>query len=184
VKKRGSTLASSSSTDPEQSSGDSRGVTPSHVVGRLGKPHGLDGFIGIYAEEADLVHLQPGNVVYVADEAYTIRAIRRGNKGHQVSFVGVTSRDAAETIRGNDVLVAERRDLSEHEYWPEDLIGLDVRPGGGVVIAVDHGPSQDRLVIERSGTRFEVPFVDELVPVVDVAGGFVEVVEIEGLSSR
>jgi 16S rRNA processing protein RimM len=49
---------------------------------------------------------------------------------------------------------------------------------------VDHGPSQDRLVIERSGTRFEVPFVDELVPVVDVAGGFVEVVEIEGLSSR
>jgi ribosomal 30S subunit maturation factor RimM len=37
-------------------------------------------------------------------------------------------------------------------------------------------------VIERGGSRFEVPFVDELVPVVDIDGGFVEVVEIEGLT--
>ncbi len=95
----------------------------------------------------------------------------------------MTSRDAVEAIRGNDVLVSERRELSENEFWPEDLIGLEVRPNGGVVVAVDHGPSQDRLVIERSGTRFEVPFVDELVPVVDMAGGFVEVTEIDGLSS-
>jgi ribosomal 30S subunit maturation factor RimM len=39
------------------------------------------------------------------------------------------------------------------------------------------------LVIERDGRRFEVPFVDELVPVVDPAGGFVEITEIEWLSS-
>lgn len=112
-----------------------------------------------------------------------MRAIRRGKKGQQVAFVGLTSRDQVEALRGNDVFVAERRDLSENEYWPDDLVGLEVRPGGGVVVAVEHGPSQDRLVIERSGTTFEIPFVDELVPVVDVAGGHVEIVEIDGLSS-
>ena len=112
-----------------------------------------------------------------------MRAIRRGKKGHQVAFVEVTSRDGAEAIRGSEVSVHERRDLSEREYWPEDLIGLEVRPRGGVVVGVSHGQAQDRLVIERAGGTFEVPFVDQLVPVVDVAAGYVSVVEIEGLSS-
>lgn len=152
-------------------------------MGRLGKPNGLDGFIGIYVEDEDLVHLQPDSIVHVANEPYTVRAIRRGKKGHQVAFTGVDSRGGAEAIRGSDVFVAVRRQLSEGEYWPEDLIGLEVRPGGGVVAAVDHGQAQDRLVIERAGASFEVPFVDELVPVVDIAAGFIEVTEIEGLSS-
>jgi 16S rRNA processing protein RimM len=49
------------------------------------------------------------------------------------------------------------------------------------VVAVNHGPAQDRLVIERDGVRFEVPFVDPLVPVVDVEAGYIETNEIEGL---
>ncbi|HEX6287211.1 MAG TPA: ribosome maturation factor RimM [Acidimicrobiia bacterium] len=161
----------------------SRGVVPPHVVGRLGRPNGLDGFIGIYVDDEDLVHLQPDSIVHVAGEPHTVRAIRRGKKGHQVAFLEVTSREGAEAIRGSDVSVHERRDLSEGEYWPEDLVGLEVRPGGGVVAGVSHGQAQDRLVVERAGLKFEVPFVDELVPVVDVAEGYVEVVEIEGLSS-
>jgi ribosomal 30S subunit maturation factor RimM len=36
-------------------------------------------------------------------------------------------------------------------------------------------------VVEREGARFEVPFVTELVPEVDVTGGFVVVNLIEGL---
>lgn len=149
----------------------------------MGRPSGLDGFLGIYVEDEDLVHLQPDSVVYIASEPYTVRAVRRGKKGHQVAFEGVTSRDAAEAMRGSDVFVPERRQLSEDEYWPADIIGLEVRPGGGVVAAVSHGPSQDRLVIERTGSRFEVPFVDELVPVVNIAGGYIEIAEIDGLSS-
>lgn len=89
----------------------------------------------------------------------------------------------AEEIRGNDVVVAQRRELADNEFWPDDLVGLEVKPGGGTVVSVTHGPSQDRLLIERDGNRFEVPFVDELVPVVDITAGFLEIAEIEGLSS-
>jgi 16S rRNA processing protein RimM len=92
---------------------------------------------------------------------------------------------AAEAIRGNDVMAVERRELGENEYWPEDLVGLDARdPDGkglGKVSALVTGGAQDRLVIEGEGTRFEVPFVTELVPDVDLAGGFVVVNPIEGL---
>lgn len=170
MKKKELALASSSSTDQ-------LGVP----VGRLGRPNGLDGFIGIYIEPEDLVHLEQGSIVRVGDRSCQVRAVRTGKKGPQVAFVGVTTREQAESIRGSEVFVAGRRELGQGEFWPEQLVGLEVRPAGGVVVAVEHGAAQDRLVIERDGTRFEVPFVDDLVPTVDVAAGFVVVAEIEGL---
>jgi 16S rRNA processing protein RimM len=111
-----------------------------------------------------------------------VRALRQGKKGPQVAFDGITDRAGAESIRGAEVFVSRRRELEEGEYWPGDLVGLEVRPGGGEVVAVAHGPAQDRLVVERSGTRFEIPFVSALVPVVDIDAGYVEIVEIDGLS--
>lgn len=119
----------------------------------------------------------------IAGRPYVVRALRRGKKGPQVAFEDVTDRDRAAELRGADVSVAARRDLGDGEYWPEDLVGLEVRPGGGVVVGVSHGPAQDRLVVERDGARFEIPFVDELVPTVDIEAGFLEVSEIDGLSS-
>lgn len=166
-------LESSSSTDG----------SASVSIGRLGRPNGLEGFLGIYVEEEDLVHLEPHSTVFVEGRPHTVRAVRRGKKGYQVAFEEVTDRDGAEAIRGSVVAVPERRQLSSDEFWPEQLIGLEVRPGGGRIAAVAHGPAQDRLLVERDGISFEVPFVDELVPVVDIDEGYVEIAEIEGLSS-
>ena len=186
VRKRGSPLGSSSSTD--RPNGDATGADgpadASTPVGRLGRPNGLKGFLGLYVEDEDLGHFQPGTVVTVGGRDLTVRALRRGNKGHEVAFEGVTDRSGAESLRGSDVLVPERRQLSGDEFWPSDLVGLTVMPGGGEVVGVEHGPAQDRLVIQRGDLRFEIPFVRDLVPVVDIEGGFVEIVEIEGLSPR
>ncbi len=152
------------------------------IVGRLGRPNGLKGFLGLYVEPENLVYFETGATVLIESKPHTVRGLRRGKKGHEVAFREVSDRDAAEQIRGLDVHVADRRSLDEHEFWPDQLVGLRVVPGGGVVAAVELGAAQDRLVVERDEERFEVPFVDELVPVVDVPGGFVEIVEIEGLS--
>lgn len=118
----------------------------------------------------------------IGDLDLTVREMRRGKKGPQVAFEGVTTREQAEELRGREVFAGQRRTLGEGEYWPSDLVGLEVRPRGGVVAAVEHGAAQDRLVIERDGRRFEVPFVDVLVPVVDLVAGYVEIEEIEGLN--
>ena len=52
----------------------------------------------------------------------------------------------------------------------------------GVVQRVVFGPGQDRLEITTGdGASFEVPFVDELVPVVDLGAGRIEINSIPGL---
>ncbi len=150
-------------------------------VARLGRPHGLDGFLGLYVDPDDIVHFETGSVVYLEETPYQVREVRRVDRGFQVAFVGIDDRPSAEQIRNRDVLVTERRQLEEGEYWPEDLIGLEVRPSGGVVTGVENGPAQDRLVIERDGTVFQVPFVEALVPVVDVEAGYLEITPLDGL---
>jgi len=86
-----------------------------------------------------------------------------------VAFEGITDRTGAETLRGVVLTgeMANRPDLDDGEYWPEDLIGLDVVDVSGAalgsVAAIAYGP-QDRLVVETpSGRRVEVPFVEGLV---------------------
>lgn len=91
-----------------------------------------------------------------------------------------------ETIRGRDVHSTERR-LEEGEYWPDDLIGLrvDTTEGAtvGEVTAVVTAPAQDRLVVTVDGQEHEIPFVDELVPDVDMENRVVRIVPIPGLLS-
>jgi 16S rRNA processing protein RimM len=150
-------------------------------VARLGRPHGLEGFLGLYVDSSDIIHFETGSMVYVEGTPYEVRDLRRVDRGFHVAFVGVEDRESAERVRNRDVFVSERRQLEEGEFWPEDLIGLEVRPTGGVVIGLENGPTQDRLVIERDGAVFQVPFVEPLVPLVDLDAGYLEIVPLAGL---
>lgn len=158
---------------------------PGFVVGRLGRPHGLDGFLGLYVDEPDVTHFEPGKSVAIDNTQYTVLSIRRTDRGYQVQFDGVTSRERADSIRGQEVTVPERRQLETDEYWPEQLAGLRVLDGEGTVIgSVDRwipGSAQDRLLVDIDGAKYEVPFVNEFVPTVDVDEGFVEIRPIPGL---
>ena len=164
---------SSSSTDPR------------YLIGRLGRPHGLDGYLGLYVDDEDLVYFQEGRTVLVEESPHTVEAIRRADKGHQVKFVGISTREHAEQIRGSDIHTTQRRDLREDEYWPEDLIGIEVRDVSGsrigTIKSLITGGAQDRLVVDVAGASHEVPFVAELVPTVDLAAGYVEIEVIPGL---
>jgi 16S rRNA processing protein RimM len=51
----------------------------------------------------------------------------------------------------------------------------------GRVEGVLTGPGQDRLLVRKPAGVFEVPFVDALVPVVDLEKGRIEIVALPGL---
>mmetsp|Transcript_1606 Transcript_1606/g.5540 ORF Transcript_1606/g.5540 Transcript_1606/m.5540 type:complete len:306 (-) Transcript_1606:1385-2302(-) len=138
----------------------------------------------------------PGGVVEAVElEGGRPGAGRRGEEGHWlVALHGVTTREEAEDLQGAVFLVDvnERPPLdAEDEFYAQDLLGLtailqDTRaPIGEVVDVLDSGGGQ-LLQVEltgpdEGGRRVYVPFVREIVPVVDVAAGVVELEPPPGL---
>ncbi len=91
-----------------------------------------------------------------------------------VEFAEITDRSGADLLKGTSFTIeaAERRDLDDDEFWPDDLVGCAaVDEAGtpiGVIEAVEFGAAQDRLVLRTDAGRFEVPFVDAIVPTIDL----------------
>lgn len=98
-----------------------------------------------------------------------------------VRFAGISDRNTAEELRDTDLTIAggERRELGDDEFWPDELIGLQVRlPSGetvGSVTGFVPGDAQDRLVLQVGADQIEIPFVREIVPEVGVDHGFLVV---------
>jgi 16S rRNA processing protein RimM len=170
-----SLLESSSSTDPV-------------VVGRLGRPHGLDGSLVLHMETDHPDRFVVGSAFNTdTGRRLTVRYFRHTGEQGLVAFEEAMDRTAAEALAGAMLTIepAARRPLADEEFWPDELEGLEVRdPGGrvlGKVIAVEQGAAQDRLVVKGDGEPFDVPMVKELVPQVDVAAGYLTVIPIPGL---
>ena len=110
-------------------------------------------------------------------------------------LAGVTTREQAESLRDAVLLVAagDRPPLDANEFYVRDLLGLEVRlqedaaPVGTVVDVFSAGNDLLAVALNPSFTEQDppkpvlIPLVPEIVPVVDVAGGYVEITPPPGL---
>lgn len=158
------------------------------MVGRVGRPHGLAGFVAVHPDTDNPHRFRAGSrLVTDSGHPLTVEEARWVEGVVLVRFEGHDDRSQAEMLRGSllTISVSERRPLTTDEYWPDQLEGLEVvGPDGtplGRVAAVEEGAAQDRLLVETAAGTFPVPFVTELVPQVDLEAGQVVVVPIEGL---
>jgi 16S rRNA processing protein RimM len=163
------------------------------IVGRIGRAHGIKGEVGIEVrtDEPDRRFPVGGTLVTVSEppRTLTISATRWHGGRLLARFEGVPDRTAAEQLRNLEVQAEvgeDERPDDPDEFYDRDLIGLRVRTtdgeDAGEVIDVVHLPSQDLLEIRRSGgNAVLVPLVEELVPAIDLAGGYVVVADRPGL---
>jgi 16S rRNA processing protein RimM len=100
-----------------------------------------------------------------------VRALRRHQGRPLLAFEGVDDANAAQVLVGAALFVD--RDvvaLGEGEYFDDDLVGCSLVDAGGVVlgevVAVEHYPAQDVLLIGRG--RAMVPLVRAFVRGIDV----------------
>lgn len=137
------------------------------VVGRVGKPFGLQGEVYVHVDP-DL-DLEPGEECHRPDGAPLLVEALRSHKGRTVvAFEGVEGRDAAEALRGT-LLTRPRTDvgIAEDMIWVADLIGRQVVDDHGELVGVVErildGPAHDYLVLARpDGGEALIPMVDEL----------------------
>lgn len=151
------------------------------VVARIGKPHGLKGEVTVR------VHTDAPEERFVVGASFrtdpaargplTLRTHRLHNGIHLLAFDEATDRTAAEQLRGTQPLVDAQDDADEDDAWyADDLIGLTVvDPQGrelGTVAELHDRPAQDLLEVRLvGGATGYVPFVEQIVPEVDIDGG-------------
>ncbi|MGV1028079.1 MAG: ribosome maturation factor RimM [Dermatophilaceae bacterium] len=169
-----------------------------HVVARIGKPHGVRGEVTVrlHTDEPQL-RFVPGAQLVTGPGAragtpptLTLRTARWHNGVWLLGFEHVDDRDAAERLRGTHLFLpvqtladtrgSGREGDTEDGWYQEDLLGLAVeRIDGspvGIVSGLRVGRAQDLLEVALvGGGTASVPFVTALVPVVDVAAGRVVV---------
>jgi 16S rRNA processing protein RimM len=138
----------------------------------VGRPHGLDGSFRVVGARSAL--LRPGVALTIAERNYEVARVSGHDARPVARLEGVDDRTAAESLHGEDLLVA-REDvppLEPGEWWAEDLVGCDVTDGGravGVVRRLVALPSCEALEIERpAGGELLVPMVADAVRAVDV----------------
>lgn len=161
------------------------------IVGRVGRAHGIRGdvFVDVRTDEPAR-RFQPGATLKLGEQRRPVTLGNvRWNRGKLiVSFTDVPDRTAIERLTGELLydLVPEAEVPSEpEEYFDRQLVGLKVldHTGAerGTVAEVLHLPAQDVLRLDVDGEERLVPFVQALVPTVDLPGGFVQLADIAGL---
>ncbi|SFR75463.1 16S rRNA processing protein RimM [Agromyces sp. CF514] len=164
-------------------------------VGRLTKAHGLKGAIKVelYTDDPER-RFVPGaefSLQVPTDSPWhgkhlVLRDLRWYNGMPVAFFEGVDDRTAAEALL-KAILWVENVDLEEAEpdaWYDHQLVGLAVHRDGvevGKVVRVDHFPAQDLLIVKTPTGEVMVPFVQAIVPEVDVAAGVVTVTPPSGL---
>jgi 16S rRNA processing protein RimM len=163
------------------------------VIGRIGRAHGIQGQVGVEVRTDDPDGRFAVGKVLATDPPERGPLTVVGSRWHSgrllVRFAGTDDRTAAEALRGTvlviDVDEADRA-TEPDEYYDHHLVGLRaLTPAGvevGSVTEVLHLPAQDVLAISRlDGVEVLVPFVAELVPVVDLDAGTLTVEPLPGL---
>ena len=155
------------------------------LVGRIGKAHGILGEATIEVRTDDAATRFALGAVVETDKGkpLTVDSVRVHNGILLLGFEGITDRNGIEAFR--DTLLYAEVDIDapgedEDDYHVLQLIGCvaNLEDGSkfGEVTDVLNLPGQDVLAIKTDGGEVLVPFVRQLVPVVDVKAKLVVVI--------
>jgi 16S rRNA processing protein RimM len=164
------------------------------VVGRVAKAHGIRGELAVDVRtDSPQERFALGAVVAArlrdgSSRPLTLSAVREHGERLLVRFDEVPDRDAAEILRGA-LLLADTDSLpptdDPDEFYDHELEGLTaVLLDGtevGIVREVLHSAAGELLAIDRAAGELLVPFVQAIVPEVDIAGRRVVLDPPEGL---
>jgi 16S rRNA processing protein RimM len=124
-----------------------------------------------------------GALVDKDGRCFEITAFRPGKPGEAVmSFQGITSREAAEALRGTQLFIAREAlpPAGAEEFYHADLIGLEAQDSEGRVIgkvaAIHNYGAGDVIAIARAdGDNVLLAFTRETVPLIAITAGHIVV---------
>jgi 16S rRNA processing protein RimM len=163
---------------PQESTGSPRSGEPLFlVVGKLRRPHGVNGEIIMEVETDFPERLRRGKTIYVGEEhmPLKIKTIRPQNQARLLSFEEYTDCDQVGVLRNSMVYVkaADLPRLPEGEYYFHQLIDLKVVDEKGQELGVlteilETGANDVYVVTNAAGVELLFPAIDDVLLGVDL----------------
>lgn len=162
-------------------------------IGKILNFHGIKGEVkvGFTRGREDFIQNLKEIFVLISGEKklLTVDSVRFHKQFALIKFREINSINDAEIYKGKDILADSgvvSDSLSEDEYLISELIGKEVYSSDdekiGVISDVGNNNAGELLQIKDSlGNLHLIPFVKELVPVVDLEKGYVVINNIKGL---
>jgi 16S rRNA processing protein RimM len=163
------------------------------VIGRVSRPHGIDGEISIdYFNPEDLPFFSRYQMIFLQGDEGSPQPYRpltvRPHKGAILAHLeGIQTREEAEQLRGNMVLVdrAELPPLAEDEYYWHEILGMRVVTEEGEevgeVAEIFPTGSNDVYVVREGAKEFLIPATKEVIIAIDRETRTIVIRPMEGL---
>ena len=107
------------------------------LIGKLGKPHGVKGFVYFHYYGKDISNLMSYKDLYI-NNLTTTKLEKMFEKKDRliIKLLGCDSRNAAEELRGKEVHILEKNlpELEKDEYYLYELEGLVVKNLDNVIL--------------------------------------------------
>ena len=156
-------------------------------VGRVTRTHGLKGELKFFPADQDDLVVQKDQQIRLGETTFKIKSVRGVKSPFIVKFEGVDSIEAAQSLSGQEVLVAKEdfESLPEGEYYRFEIEGLkafdDTGKYYGVIEEIIATGSNDVYVVREDGKEWLVPMIDSVVQNIDMEEGKLIFHCVEGL---
>ena len=156
-------------------------------VGRVIRTHGLKGELKFFPADQDDLVVQNDQQIRLGETTFKIKSVRGVKSPFIVKFEGVDSIEAAQSLSGQEVLVAKEdfESLPEGEYYRFEIEGLkafdDTGKYYGVIEEIIATGSNDVYVVRGDGKEWLVPMIDSVVQNIDLEEGKLIFHCVEGL---
>jgi 16S rRNA processing protein RimM len=163
------------------------------MIGEIVRPHGILGEVKVYTFSEQPENFRHYKQVVLQSRAgsgaatYKVMKSRVQGKLAILQLEGVVSREAAKTLQGKTVWLAEADlpVLNEDEYYWHQLLGLQVYTENGRKLGKVAGffttRAHDVLVINGGGQEYLIPVKEEIIARIDKRQGKLLVTPLPGL---
>ena len=157
-------------------------------VGKIVNTHGIKGEVRILSKfKYKSKVLKKYFKIYIGKDRSEeiINGYRPHKQFDMITMDGITNINDVLKYKGKHIYI--KRDdlvLDNGEYLDEDLIGLDVIMNNevmGKVVRIDSDIHQDKIVVNRNGTLYLVPYDCDIIKSINLEEGSITLEYIKGL---
>lgn len=172
----------------------SQGAAPDYlVVGRIGRPHGVQGELQVDPLTDFPERFAPGATLFAGPERgdapspVRILSVRSHRDRLIIGFDTADDRDSAQLMTGLHLFIpiGDAGQLDEDTWYEHQLVGLEVITDTGRILgrvsSLMETGAADVLIVRGQGTELLLPMIGDVIADIDPVAGRITVTPLPGL---